>query len=880
MRLHRLTLRNVRGVAERSLDFSDGDATSGVVIVEGRNEAGKSTLGDALDVLLTYKESSKHADVRSLKTVDRDEPPEVEAELEVGDHRFVYAKRFLKRPGTDLSITQPRGERAQGDEAHARVERILAEQLDVGLWSSLRLRQGAGLEQAGPGGTSGLAAALSGQSDASAIGDRELAILEQVRSEYERYYTAKAGTPKPVLRDAEAAVAKLTERLEEVDQRRSSLQADVDRADRLARSLSGLREQVEEAAARAKEHAERRAEVETLAARVDQCERAEQGAAAALAHLQERRDRRTALVNELADVEAQRATLAEALTAAEDTQRGTGDRLAAAREELTAAQARQREARAARQRAQRDLDHLHDRATLTSLRTRAERAAKALERLRGAEAEAEAITVDQPLLDELRTAQTDLTRAEAALDAASPEVRFTATRAVRLQVDGEPVDVAAGDTPQWPVPGALTLRVGDIGEVEVRAGAGTDDAAETHRRAAGRLRDGLERAGVADLAAAEAAVRRRREAQRTVEEARRERATALEEHSAEALADEIDRLERQLAAHVEGRDGAGPLPEDAEPARAALAAAVEAERLADEAVADPEAALDTAHAAQERQRDAVVEQRTRTDEAARRAAAIRDELDEARQAVADAELATQVETAERGCAQARAELEAARAELAGADPDTVTARAENAAQVAEDARTRLHDAERDLRDTRVRVAALGGDGLWEQREVLAVELAHAEAELEGLRRRATAAATLLEALEHHRGLARERYAAPLRDQLLAYGRMLHGPEFDVELDDDLRVRRRHLDGVWLDVGDLSVGAREQLALLGRLACATLLGDQGGLLLFDDALGNTDPERLELVGAVLRMAGEHCQVVVLTCYPDRYRHVGGATRIAL
>jgi uncharacterized protein YhaN len=101
-----------------------------------------------------------------------------------------------------------------------------------------------------------------------------------------------------------------------------------------------------------------------------------------------------------------------------------------------------------------------------------------------------------------------------------------------------------------------------------------------------------------------------------------------------------------------------------------------------------------------------------------------------------------------------------------------------------------------------------------------------------------------------------------------------------ELDEDLRVVRRYLDGLWLDIEQLSDGAREQLAILVRLACTTLLADEGGVLLIHDALGNSDPSRLEALGPVLREAGQHCQVVVLTCYPDRYRHVGGATRVEL
>ena len=78
-----------------------------------------------------------------------------------------------------------------------------------------------------------------------------------------------------------------------------------------------------------------------------------------------------------------------------------------------------------------------------------------------------------------------------------------------------------------------------------------------------------------------------------------------------------------------------------------------------------------------------------------------------------------------------------------------------------------------------------------------------------------------------------------------------------------------------------MGAQEQLSLLSRVACAlTVDPADGAPLIFDDTLGNSDPDRLEAMGAMLAQAGEQCQMIVLTCTPDRFRHIGGATMISL
>jgi len=85
----------------------------------------------------------------------------------------------------------------------------------------------------------------------------------------------------------------------------------------------------------------------------------------------------------------------------------------------------------------------------------------------------------------------------------------------------------------------------------------------------------------------------------------------------------------------------------------------------------------------------------------------------------------------------------------------------------------------------------------------------------------------------------------------------------------------------LDFDQLSDGAQEQLGLIGRLACATIVSADGGApVVFDDALGWTDPTRLDRMGAAIRSAGQSCQIIVLTCTPGRYGNVGTARVVQL
>ena len=137
-----------------------------------------------------------------------------------------------------------------------------------------------------------------------------------------------------------------------------------------------------------------------------------------------------------------------------------------------------------------------------------------------------------------------------------------------------------------------------------------------------------------------------------------------------------------------------------------------------------------------------------------------------------------------------------------------------------------------------RISVVGGEGLFERWQAAERHRARAERELARLERRADAARRLFEALRVERDAARSHYAAPLADAIGELGRPLYGADFAVELGDDLAPVRRILGGKSLLASQLSAGAREQLALLARLAAARLAG--GVPIWLDDALGHTDP----------------------------------------
>jgi uncharacterized protein YhaN len=156
----------------------------------------------------------------------------------------------------------------------------------------------------------------------------------------------------------------------------------------------------------------------------------------------------------------------------------------------------------------------------------------------------------------------------------------------------------------------------------------------------------------------------------------------------------------------------------------------------------------------------------------------------------------------------------------------------------------------------------------------AFERAHAA--LTATRSRADAARLLWSTLNAHRDATRLAYVQPLKQAIERLGSIVFGAGFEVAVGDDWSILSRTLNGQVLDFEDLSVGAREQLGLLARLAAAQIVASQGGVpLIIDDALGFSDPARLETMGAAIAAAGRDCQIIVLTCSPGRFTHVGNA-----
>jgi hypothetical protein len=264
------------------------------------------------------------------------------------------------------------------------------------------------------------------------------------------------------------------------------------------------------------------------------------------------------------------------------------------------------------------------------------------------------------------------------------------------------------------------------------------------------------------------------------------------------------------------------------------------------------------------------------------------QLEAARAQISDTELDEQHLRTEQAATDARAAHSQNASELASDDPASVLALLENARAVLERLRNDEQTLKQDLSGIKSELGVRGEAGLHDQLAAAESQLAGREREKTLTDRRAAAVELLYTRLATDRDAAKRSYVAPFKHQLDAFARIVFGTNVSVEVDHEtLQIVSRTLDGVTIPYDSLSAGAREQLCVLARLACAALVSpadggetDAGVPVIFDDALGYSDPSRLERVGAAFKMASNQSQVIVLTCVPERYRNIGSATVIHL
>ena len=877
MNLLRVDLRNYRGVSHRDIAFSP----TGVTVVEGPNETGKTSIAEAIDRVLEDLDSTSRKRVLALKPVGRDVGPEITIEIETGPYAFRYRKRFLRERLTELTVTRPRPRQLTGREAHECVGSMLAETVDLALWRALRIQQGGTIDQASLVSQASLSAALDRAAGEAPAGQEEGSLFAAAHEEYTQYWT-ETGRRKQEAAAHERAVESARAEVERIQTALRQIDEDVESSVRFRAEVVRLTDLRVRQGARVDELVAQERHLIQLEGAVREAEVRRDAASNVAGEARRAHAARLAMVRDLATasgvVEGLRRRADESAPDLEAAQA----RADTAGQALEAARSARDQARQHAQTMRGDLSLRRDERDLADLERRKSRVDAALQELHAAEETLAVNHVDAVALEDIETLDRAVALARSQLEAQQPLVQVEALRGISGTADGAPFRLTAHQRLERRVRQSFTLSVPGSLTLTVTPAEDDQSPAADLQAEAERFSERCHQAGATDAADARRLHRIFRDADQAQNEHRRVLTDALGELTQEALESALVSLRARVARYRETRDAEPRIPADEEAAGLAVA---EGDRLlaaADREVQAAEQETDTARrllseltaAARER----AVELRLATEKAAELTVALASE----RASCPDEQLGDQLRDAEARERGLDDHLRAAREELDRSGPEQVRSLLDNVRATLDGIDAELRAAEDGLLEVQTRLREHGEDGLAELRDEADAAVATAERERDQYQHRATARKILYETLRDEREAARRAYVGPLRERIDHLGSLVFGPDFGVELDESLRIVSRTIGDQTIPFESLSVGAQEQLGLITRLACAMIVSRDGGgvPLILDDALGNSDPQRLEAMGAVLSVAGRHCQIIVLTCQPERYQHVGGATLVRL
>lgn len=876
MKLLRLRLANYRGIDESEVRFG----SNGLTIVEGQNETGKTSLGEAIKLLFDYLDSSKHRSIDAIKPVHLDVGPEIELEAESGPYVFTYFKRFYKKPETTLKITSPKPENHTGREAHERADEILRETIDVDLWKALCIQQGEGVQQANLSNQTSLAAALDVAAGGHRADPREESLFNKVREEYGHYF-AERGSEKKELQEAKKAQNEFETEVASLKKQIHDLEKDIVRAADLGLELEHLKKQELDLRRSLSKYTKSLDEIKDLETvlgtarlKLESAQKSEQAA---------KRDKevRQDLIDEVSKAQKAHAKLYKSIESSTTSIKKAEADMEKAQSDSAATEVQRKEAESLFNLRRADFDYFNNKLHLEQLNERKARIDRAREEAVLAEELLAKNSVDEETLKAIQKAERSLITTQAKLETGAPNVLLRGLTDLDFQINGEQTTIAKDEERSLSVSDRVRVTIPGSLQMELTAGFSSSNLLKKVEDAKQKLDAACNDVGVNNADEARQSFDVRREAQQSMARQKEIETENLRDLTYEELERKVIGLGKSVPAYPTDRVPEPNLSPDLGSAEKELRSAEVGVEKAENAWEEARTELDAAR----KVRDGVSEQhqkvRVKLDLKADELKRDEDKLARFRTSTPDDELELELSKFTKAVHAEEENVKFVEADLCSKEPDRVRTLAETAKGSLQTVGKKREAAQEENTEVRARLKVFGEEGLHEKLHAAQRHLDHIQQENDAKFRRASAAKLLYKTMKEERDKVRLAYVAPLKEKIEKLGRLVFNNSFEVEVTENLEVASRTIDGYNIPFDSLSGGTKEQISLISRLACAmTVSKESGAPLILDDALGYTDPERLKLMGAVLAKAGRECQIIILTCVPDRYSNVGEATVVRL
>ena len=875
MHFRRIAVRNFRKLTAPLVIEGLSD---GVTVIAGDNEEGKSTLLDAIRAGLFERHNLGGKAVETMQPFGSTVRPEIRIDFEINDQAYAISKGFAQKPSAQL--TTPNGI-FEGPAADEQLAELLTFRVpprggskpdDHGVLGLFWLEQGRGLEGLGLGetGRSTLRASLVQEVGDILGGTRGRKLLEAARAKRDALLTARS-KPRGELAAVIDQAATATAGVAELEGERLAYDEEIDELTRVRRELARIEtervlEKAQDSLAKAQEQAKA---IDTLRQQEEAAIQAVGLAQAQLENASERWKRRQSLIDAVERHERAKEVAQAALARLETETQDIAGRVEAARAALATAAEKSAaaETRAAVSQTKARIGALDK--EIAELDRRSAEVDKLAAQWKAAQERLSVSKIDQRALERLQTLDGTVREARAALGVVATRVRFTPIAQQLVRKGDE--ELMAGQLVD--VTEATRFALEGFGTVDVEPGA--SDLADRQTRlkeAHDALSNALAVTGVTNLDVAKARLSERTEAEIEINEAKRLIAAYAPEG--------IDALK---VAHADRSAERERLKEALDLSLAEAVADLEAETLALAAARGMEdvamTALDNGREEHHAHVTQIAIAKQMLEAANETLLADKKDLDGVRGEISDAELAALLENARASLGISERRKTGTVEQIAAANPEEVALRREQATAALQNVQAeqrRLRDAAIGLEN---RLTALGKSGIGEQLEGARGYEAQILARRDRLQADAQAWDLLADALSGAERDAKEAFLEPVLKRVDPFLRLLL-PEARITLDEEtLEITGVARDGRQEPYEALSVGTREQLSVLVRLAFAVNLREKGvpAAVILDDALVYADDDRFERMQLALRKAAATVQILILTCRPRDWRQFGAPIR---
>ena len=875
MHFRRIAVRNFRKLTAPLVIEGLSD---GVTVIAGDNEEGKSTLLDAIRAGLFERHNLGGKAVETMQPFGSTVRPEIRIDFEINDQAYAISKGFAQKPSAQL--TTPNGI-FEGPAADEQLAELLTFRVpprggskpdDHGVLGLFWLEQGRGLEGLGLGetGRSTLRASLVQEVGDILGGTRGRKLLEAARAKRDALLTARS-KPRGELAAVIDQAATATAGVAELEGERLAYDEEIDELTRVRRELARIEtervlEKAQDSLAKAQEQAKA---IDTLRQQEEAAIQAVGLAQAQLENASERWKRRQSLIDAVERHERAKEVAQAALARLETETQDIAGRVEAARAALATAAEKSAaaETRAAVSQTKARIGALDK--EIAELDRRSAEVDKLAAQWKAAQERLSVSKIDQRALERLQTLDGTVREARAALGVVATRVRFTPIAQQLVRKGDE--ELMAGQLVD--VTEATRFALEGFGTVDVEPGA--SDLADRQTRlkeAHDALSNALAVTGVTNLDVAKAKLSERTEAEIEINEAKRLIAAYAPEG--------IDALK---VAHADRSAERERLKEALDLSLAEAVADLEAETLALAAARGMEdvamTALDNGREEHHAHVTQIAIAKQMLEAANETLLADKKDLDGVRGEISDDELAALLENARASLGISERRKTGTVEQIAAANPEEVALRREQATAALQNVQAeqrRLRDAAIGLEN---RLTALGKSGIGEQLEGARGYEAQILARRDRLQADAQAWDLLADALSGAERDAKEAFLEPVLKRVDPFLRLLL-PEARITLDEEtLEITGVARDGRQEPYEALSVGTREQLSVLVRLAFAVNLREKGvpAAVILDDALVYADDDRFERMQLALRKAAATVQILILTCRPRDWRQFGAPIR---